>query len=65
MIAVRIEKSGDAHDLSRASQGFAFKAERQRLTPAALEAVVNIAEVWKLSDDDAAALAWGVIGHMG
>ena len=56
MIAVGIEKSGDAHDLSRASQGFAFEAERQRLTSAALEAVVNIAEAWKLSDDDAAVL---------
>jgi hypothetical protein len=56
MTAIGIEKSGDAHDLSRASQGFAFEAERERLTPAALEAVVNIAEAWKLSDDDATAL---------
>jgi hypothetical protein len=56
MTAIGIGKSGDDHDLSRASQGFAFEADRERLAPAALEAVVNIAEVWKLSDDAAAAL---------
>jgi hypothetical protein len=56
MTAIRIERSGDAHDSSHAPQGFASEAERERLTPAALEAVVNIAEVWMLADDDAAAL---------
>jgi hypothetical protein len=56
MTAVRIERSGNAHDSSHAPQGFASEADRERLTPAALEAVVNIAEVWKLSDNDAAAL---------
>jgi hypothetical protein len=56
MTAIGIGKSGDAHDLSRAPQGFAFEAGRERLTPAALEAVIQIAEAWKLSHDDAAAL---------
>jgi hypothetical protein len=56
MTAVRIERSGNTHHSSRTPQGFAFEADRERLTPAALEAVVNIAEAWKLSGDDAAAL---------
>jgi len=56
MTAIGIERSGNAHDSSHAPQGFASEADRERLTPAALEAVVNIAEAWKLSDDDAAVL---------
>jgi hypothetical protein len=37
-------------------QTFAFKADRERFTPAALEAVNNIAKIWKLSGEEAAAL---------
>ena len=37
-------------------QTFADESERARLTPAALEAVRNLAVAWKLTGDDAAAL---------
>jgi len=56
MTAVRIERPRNAHHSSHNPQGFALEADRERLTPAALEAVINIAEAWKLSGDDAAAL---------
>ena len=56
MTAVRIERSRNAHHSSHSPQGFALEADRVRLTPAALEAIVNIAEAWKLPGDDAAAL---------
>ena len=37
-------------------QTFADESDRARLTPAALEAVRNLAAAWKLTGDDAAAL---------
>lgn len=40
----------------RPLQTFAAEADRVRLTPAALEAVRNLALAWKLTGDDAAAL---------
>jgi hypothetical protein len=39
-----------------APQTFADEADRQRLTPAALEAVRNLASAWKLTGDEAATL---------
>jgi predicted DNA-binding protein (UPF0251 family) len=42
-------------------QTFADESDRARLTPAALEAVRNLADAWKLTGDDAAALL-GVSG---
>jgi hypothetical protein len=56
MTAVRIERAGNAHYSSHNPQTFALEADRERLTPAALEAIINIAEAWKLSGDEAAAL---------
>ena len=50
----------DAPTLSLAAAGklqtFADESDRVRLTPAALEAVRNLAAAWKLTGDDAAAL---------
>jgi hypothetical protein len=40
----------------RPLQTFAAEADRARLTPAALQAVRNLALAWKLTGDDAAAL---------
>ena len=37
-------------------QSFAAVADRRRLTPAALEAVRNLASTWRLGGDEAAAL---------
>jgi uncharacterized protein (DUF2384 family) len=41
---------------SRSLQTFAEETERRRLTPAALEGIRNLAGVWKLNADEAAAL---------
>ena len=41
---------------SRPLQTFAEEAERQRLTPAALEGIRNLAAVWKLNAEEAATL---------
>jgi hypothetical protein len=40
----------------RLLQTFAEEADRKRLTPAALEGIRNLAGVWKLNPDEAAAL---------
>ncbi len=37
-------------------QNFALEADRVRLTPAALEAVIKVAEAWQLDGSEAAAL---------
>jgi len=56
MLAQRADQPAHPRRTPQGAQTFAREEDRVRLTPAALEAVGNIAAAWKLTGDEAAAL---------
>jgi hypothetical protein len=48
--------AGPAKPVHRAPQNFAAEADRARLTPAALQALLGLARAWKLTSQEAADL---------
>lgn len=54
--AVGTESSRTVYRPPHAPQTFAREEDRARLTPAALEATVNLAAAWRLTGDEVAAL---------